>query len=82
LLYATIHASPSRSPNNSLTSEQVLHTFQELDITRTVIGGNVTVGRGVVFLRFLDTAEPEEVFGVETSPSSEDHEEIDVKGEG
>jgi len=53
LLYAPLHASPSRAPGVSLTAAQVLEKVRTLGITRTTLGGDETVGRGIVYLRFL-----------------------------
>ena len=53
LLYTPLHATPSRAPGIDLTAEQVLEKVRSLGITRITLGGDETVGRGIVYLRFL-----------------------------
>jgi len=53
LLYAPIMASPTRAKNGvRLNGAQVLEKVSSLGLTRTVLGGDETVGRGIVSLRF------------------------------
>jgi CRISPR-associated protein Cmr4 len=52
LLYTPLMATPSRDPNTQMTGQQVLDAVKNLGITRTRLGGNETVGRGAVYLRF------------------------------
>jgi CRISPR-associated protein Cmr4 len=54
LLYAPLMATPTRKPNDEekMTGQQILDEFEALDLTRTQLGGNETVGRGSVYLRF------------------------------
>jgi len=52
LLYAPLLATPSRAPNVKLTGQQVLDAVKNMGLTRTQLGGNETVGRGSVYLRF------------------------------
>lgn len=53
LLYAPMMASPTRAKNGvSLSGAQVLEKVSNLGLTRTVLGGDETVGRGIVSLRF------------------------------
>lgn len=51
LLYAPLMATPSRA-KVQLTGLQVLDAVENLGLTRTQLGGNETVGRGAVYLRF------------------------------
>ncbi len=54
LLYAPLMATPTRSRNGvKLSGAQVLAKVNGLGISRTVLGGDETVGRGVVALRFV-----------------------------
>jgi CRISPR-associated protein Cmr4 len=53
LLYAPLMASPTRAQNSvRLSGAQVLQKVSGLGLARTVLGGDETVGRGVVSLRF------------------------------
>ena len=54
LLYAPLMATPSHNsdPNTKLTGQQVLDAVKNLGLTRTRLGGNETVGRGAVYLKF------------------------------
>lgn len=53
LLYAPLLATPSRAPNGPrLMGQQVLDAVKNMGLTRTRLGGNETVGRGSVYLRF------------------------------
>jgi CRISPR-associated protein Cmr4 len=52
LLYAPLLATPSRAPNVQLSGQQVLDALKGLGMARTQLGGNETVGRGSVYLRF------------------------------
>lgn len=54
LLYAPLMATTTRAKNGvKLTGPQVLDKVQGLGLNRTVLGGDETVGRGVVALRFV-----------------------------
>jgi len=53
LLYAPLMASPTRMQNSvRLSGTEVLQKICRQGLTRVVLGGNETVGRGVVSLRF------------------------------
>lgn len=52
LLYAPLHAMHSRN-GNGLTAEQILQKVNDLNLTQIMLGGNETVGRGIVCLHFL-----------------------------
>jgi len=53
LLWAPLMASPSRAPNGPrLTGAEVLQRVAALGAGRRQLGGDETVGRGVVFMRF------------------------------
>ena len=53
LLYAPLLATPSRAPNGpQLTGQQVLDEVKNLSLARIQLGGNETIGRGSVYLRF------------------------------
>ena len=53
LLYAPLMASPTRAKNGvRLDGAQVLEKVRKLELARTVLGGDETIGRGVVSLRF------------------------------
>ncbi len=56
LLYAPLHATPARTevPNDLKSAGQILAKIRGLKLTRTVLGGDETVGRGIVYLRFWD----------------------------
>ena len=57
LLYAPLHATPARmkdAPDNLKEASQVLAKVRQLNLTRTVLGGDETVGRGIVHLRFWE----------------------------
>jgi CRISPR-associated protein Cmr4 len=59
LLYAPLMASPTRARNTvRLSGVQVLEKVSALGLTRTVLGGDETVGRGVVSLRFVRGGNP------------------------
>jgi len=51
LLYAPLMATRARKPDVQMTGQEVLDEFKALDLTRTHLGGNETVGRGSVYLR-------------------------------
>jgi CRISPR-associated protein Cmr4 len=51
LLYAPLMATPSRKPDEKLNGHEVLNAVKGLNLTRTQLGGNETVGRGSVYLR-------------------------------
>ncbi|MCS7219859.1 MAG: type III-B CRISPR module RAMP protein Cmr4 [Anaerolineae bacterium] len=54
LLYAPLMATPTRAKNGiQLSGAEVLARVSSLGLTRTVLGGDETVGRGVVALRFV-----------------------------
>lgn len=54
LLYAPLMATPTRATNGvKLSGAEVLTKIGNLGLTRTVLGGDETVGRGVVALRFV-----------------------------
>jgi CRISPR-associated protein Cmr4 len=53
LLYAPLMASPTRAKNGvRLSGAQVVDKIGSLSLARTVLGGDETIGRGVVSLRF------------------------------
>jgi len=52
LLYAPLMATPSRAPKVQMTGQKVLDAVKNLGLARTRLGGNETVGRGAVYLRF------------------------------
>lgn len=52
LLYAPLLATPSRAPNVQMTGQQVVDAVKGMGMTRTQLGGNETIGRGSVCLRF------------------------------
>jgi CRISPR-associated protein Cmr4 len=52
LLYAPLLATPSRAAGVQMTGQQVLDALKSLDLIRIQLGGNETVGRGMVHLRF------------------------------
>ncbi len=53
LLYAPLLATPGRAPKGpQLTGKQVLDEVKNLKLTRIQLGGNETIGRGSVYLRF------------------------------
>jgi CRISPR-associated protein Cmr4 len=57
LLYAPLHATPARTeqaPDDLKGAPQILAKIRGLNLTRTVLGGDETVGRGIVCLRFWD----------------------------
>ncbi|MFP3870630.1 MAG: type III-B CRISPR module RAMP protein Cmr4 [Syntrophobacteria bacterium] len=56
LLYAPLHATPARTeaPDDLKEARQILAKIRSLNLTRTVLGGDETVGRGIVHLRFWD----------------------------
>jgi CRISPR-associated protein Cmr4 len=51
LLYAPLMATPSRKAEADLSGQDVLKAVKDLNLTRTQLGGNETVGRGSVYLR-------------------------------
>jgi len=51
LLYAPLMATPSRKTEANLSGQDVLKSVKDLNLTRTQLGGNETVGRGSVYLR-------------------------------
>ena len=51
LLYAPLMATPARKPDVKMKGQQVLDEFKKLNLTRTQLGGNETVGRGSVYLQ-------------------------------
>jgi len=51
LLYAPLMATPSRKSGTELSGQDVLQALKNLNLTRTQLGGNETVGRGSVYLR-------------------------------
>ncbi|MFB3764879.1 MAG: type III-B CRISPR module RAMP protein Cmr4 [Methanotrichaceae archaeon] len=54
LLYAPLMASPTRVQNSvRLSGTEILQKICSQGLTRTVLGGDETVGRGVVSLRFV-----------------------------
>jgi CRISPR-associated protein Cmr4 len=55
LLYAPLHATRPRTdntPNNLKTADDVLKFVRDLNLDRIQLGGDETVGRGIVKLRF------------------------------
>lgn len=56
LLYAPLHATPARTeaPDDLKEARQILAKIRSLNLTRIVLGGDETVGRGIVYLRFWD----------------------------
>ncbi|MBW2118387.1 MAG: type III-B CRISPR module RAMP protein Cmr4 [Deltaproteobacteria bacterium] len=57
LLYAPLHSTPARMPDapaEMKDAAKVLEKVRGLNLTRTVLGGDETIGRGIVSLRFLD----------------------------
>jgi len=52
LLYAPLMATSSRDPNTQMTGQEVLEGVKKLELTRTRLGGNETIGRGSVYLKF------------------------------
>lgn len=57
LLYAPLPATPARmkdAPDSLKEAGQILAKMRQLNLTRTVLGGDETVGRGIVYLRFWD----------------------------
>lgn len=52
LLYAPLLATPSRAAGVQMSGQQVLDALKNLDLVRIQLGGNETVGRGMVHLRF------------------------------
>ncbi|MGQ9568420.1 MAG: type III-B CRISPR module RAMP protein Cmr4 [Anaerolineae bacterium] len=59
LLYAPLMATPTRAKNGvKLTGSEVLDRVQGLGLSRTVLGGDETVGRGMVALRFARGGAP------------------------
>lgn len=59
LLYAPLMATPSRKPDGKLSGQEVLQAVKDLNLTRTQLGGNETVGRGSVYLRLAIGGEDE-----------------------
>lgn len=54
LLYAPLMATPTRAKNGvKLSGAEVLAKVSGLELIRTVLGGDETVGRGMVSLRFV-----------------------------
>lgn len=51
LLYAPLMATPPRKESDLKTGQDVLQAVKDLNLTRTQLGGNQTVGRGSVYLR-------------------------------
>jgi CRISPR-associated protein Cmr4 len=51
LLYAPLMATPARKPGTELSGQNILKAIKDLNLTRTQLGGNETVGRGSVYLR-------------------------------
>ncbi|MCS7177918.1 MAG: type III-B CRISPR module RAMP protein Cmr4 [Anaerolineae bacterium] len=53
LLYAPLMATPTRAPECRLSGKQVLEKVLNSKLTHTVLGGDETVGRGMVALRLV-----------------------------